>query len=78
MLDAPHARFAGANGRAEFILAHPVRAKDSDACDHRPLCHVYESLNDAKWECKYHVFFIRRGMNLAGHHDLWYRWQGAL
>jgi len=24
---APHARFAGANGRAEFILAHSIRAK---------------------------------------------------
>jgi hypothetical protein len=40
--------------------------------------HVCESLNHAKWECKYHVFFIRRGMNLAGHHDLWYRLPGAL
>ena len=40
MLDAPHARFAGAKGRAEFVLANSVRAKDSDARDDRPLCHA--------------------------------------
>src|SRR5208283_2029186 len=36
-------------------------------------CHFYGSLNHVKWECKHHVIFIRRGMILAGHHDLWYQ-----
>ena len=40
MLDTPHTRFAGANGRAEFILPNPVRAEDSNTRDHRPLCHT--------------------------------------
>src|SRR5579859_3207335 len=40
MFNASHAGFAGANGRAEFILANPVRAKDADARDHRPLGHT--------------------------------------
>jgi len=34
--------------------------------------HVCKSLNHARWECKYHVVIIRRGMNLAGRHNLWY------